>query len=68
MKMLTEVDIPDLVVLHYFTGNTLGDDLALVNYVGASANTERFPNVMIGYQNTYILPAQVFDNTLNIQH
>ena len=64
----TKVDILYMFVGKHRLRGSLGDDAALVEDIGVVANTQGFPDIVVGYEDTDATVAQVLDDLLDVQH
>src|SRR5690606_23928354 len=65
---MAQIYIAHRLVGQYGFGVTLGDDVAVIDYVGLVADIQRLAHVMVGDQHTDALVLEMLDDLLDIVH
>jgi hypothetical protein len=68
LELLSQVYIPNLLIAQDLGRRPGGDYLAFTYYIGAAANTQGFPHVVIGDQYADALGTKVVYYILNIDN
>ena len=67
-EILTKIDFPNFGVIKNALGIAVSDNLAFTHNVGALADVEGFPDVVIGYQYTDASLFEVRNDRLDIRY
>ena len=67
-EILTKIDFPNLGVIKNALGIAVSDNLALTHNVGAVADVERLPDVVIGDQYTDAALFEMRNDRLDIRY
>ena len=66
--MVAQVDLPNLFIFKQFFRFTFSDYLARIHNIGALADTQGFPNIMVGYQYADAKLGKMLDDRIDIHN
>lgn len=51
-ELLSEIHFANMLILQNFVRRASGNQVALIQYIGSHANSEGFPDIMVGNEDT----------------
>jgi hypothetical protein len=67
-EFLSEIHFSYMLIFENFFRRAFRDKATVTEYIGVTADTERFPYIMVSNQYTNVALAKVSDDSLDIQH